>query len=174
MPNAFEAGTRKVIPAVLVYAFEGPRVLLIHRVAPDRPDDYHAGKWNGLGGKLEADESPLECARRELREESGLDLAPDRFRALGTLQFPNFKAHKAEDWLVFVFRAEVRPDEASETLTTSAEGRLHWIAPEKIAELGFWPGDRHFLPLVLEGKTFLGTIWYRGEEVARHWIQPLA
>ncbi|HUP56236.1 MAG TPA: NUDIX domain-containing protein, partial [Bdellovibrionota bacterium] len=116
MPNPFEAGTRKVIPAVLVYAFDGLRVLLIHRVAPDRADDYHAGKWNGLGGKLELDESPLEGARRELREESGLDLPLDRFRALGTLQFPNFKAHKAEDWVVFVFRAEVRPDEASETL----------------------------------------------------------
>jgi 8-oxo-dGTP diphosphatase len=171
MANAFETGARKVIPAVLVYAFEGPRVLLIHRGG--RPDDYHLGKWNGLGGKLEPDESPLEGARRELHEESGLRLPEERFRPLGTLQFPNFKAHKNEDWVVFVFRADVLPEEASDIHSQVDEGSLHWIAPEKVPELGFWEGDRHFLPFVMSGTPFLGTIWYEGQEVRNHWIQTL-
>src|SRR4051812_2814241 len=98
--NAFETGERKVIPAVLIYAWRGDEVLMIRRDS-GRPGDYHAGKWNGLGGKLELDESPVEGARRELREEAGLDLPESAFRALGSIQFPNFKAHKKEDWVVF-------------------------------------------------------------------------
>ena len=37
-----------------------------------KQNDYHEGKWNGLGGKFEAGESPEECAIREIEEESGL------------------------------------------------------------------------------------------------------
>ena len=34
----------------------------------------HAGKWNGVGGKIEAGETPLTGVTREVMEESGLDL----------------------------------------------------------------------------------------------------
>ena len=61
------------------------------------------GKWNGLGGKCEPDESPLEAAIREFKEESGLVLEPGAVKPLGVLQFPNFKPAKHEDWMVFVF-----------------------------------------------------------------------
>ncbi|MBE0538573.1 MAG: NUDIX domain-containing protein, partial [Ignavibacterium sp.] len=44
--------------------------LMIHRVKKE--NDYHEGKWNGLGGKFEQGESPEECAIREIEEESGL------------------------------------------------------------------------------------------------------
>jgi hypothetical protein len=40
-------------------------VLLVHR---SRAGDVHAGKWNGLGGKLEAGEDVVACIKRELRE----------------------------------------------------------------------------------------------------------
>ena len=45
-------------------------VLLINRDA--RPDDDHYGKFNGLGGKLELDESVAAGALRELVEEAGV------------------------------------------------------------------------------------------------------
>ena len=167
-PNAFESGERKVVPAVLIYVRSGDHVLMIHRTG--KKGDYHSGKWNGLGGKFEADESPLECARRELREESGLDLEEPQFHCLGVIQFPNFKAHKHEDWLVYVFSARI--EERVSSLKCS-EGDLHWVPSTDLLQLNLWPGDRHFLPYVLEERPFLGTIWYRGEEVLRHQIQPL-
>ena len=171
--NAFESGARKSIPAVLIYARQGGRVLMIHRNAEGRPGDYHAGKWNGLGGKCEPDESPLETARREFREEAGVDLLEIRFHALGTLTFPNFKAHKSEDWVVFVFEAEVTDAEAARITPQSDEGELHWVPEADLLALSLWPGDRHFIPHVMARKPFMGTIWYTGQEVSKHWVQTI-
>ncbi len=46
------------------------QVLLVHRNA--RADDQHLGKYNGLGGKLEADEDVVAGMRREILEEAGI------------------------------------------------------------------------------------------------------
>jgi 8-oxo-dGTP diphosphatase len=171
--NGFESGARKVIPAVLIYVKTADgRVLMIHRQG-GKAGDYHEGKWNGLGGKLELDESPLEAARRELREESGLDLPEAAFRPLGTLQFPNFKAHKGEDWLVFVFVAHVEQAHSQLLLGSCAEGVLHFVPAEDLAALNLWPGDREFIPFVQAEKPFFGTIWYRGQDVERSWVISL-
>lgn len=169
--NPFESGERKVIPAVLVYLRSGDKTLMIHRCVQGRLD-FHHGKWNGLGGKCEVDESPVEAALREVREESGLDLAPSQLFPLGVLQFPNFKAHRNEDWIVFVFSAEVRADQLNSILAESHEGSLHWVSNQDLLSLNLWAGDRHFIPWVLENKSFLGTFWYRDQKLDRYWITP--
>jgi 8-oxo-dGTP diphosphatase len=168
--NAFESGARKAIPAVLIYARSGGQVLMLHRNAADRPGDYHAGKWNGLGGKFEPDESPRQAACREFREECGLAVPEGRFIALGILQFPNFKAHKSEDWIVWVFVVDldVNGDGACEVRSRKLlcpEGELHWIPEADVADLNLWAGDRHFIPQVIARQPFMGTIWYSGDEV---------
>jgi 8-oxo-dGTP diphosphatase len=168
MVNAFEIGARRCIPAVLVYARHGGRVLMVHRGG--RPGDYHAGRWNGLGGKCEPDESPLQTARREFHEEAGALLDEARFRPLGVLTFPNFKAHKAEDWIVTVFTVECEPEQVA---TKNDEGELHWVPEADLMKLNLWPGDQHFMSHILSGRPFLGTIWYEGPEVKDHWVQAL-
>lgn len=147
---------------------------MIHRNSknPGRID-YHEGKWNGLGGKLELGESPLEAAQRELKEESGLDLAVDSFKPLGMLQFPSFKAQKNEDWVVFVFRVDADHLEPSQAIQTIEEGDLHWIPEEDLLKLNLWAGDHHFMPFIIKGQPLMGTIWYQGQEVVRHWVQKL-
>ncbi len=169
MPNAFETGLRKVIPAVLVYLDRGPELLMLHRNA--KPDDYHGGKYNGLGGKCEPDESPRGAARRETAEESGIELPAEAFRLLGVLQFPNFKPHKGEDWLVWVFSAQL-PAEIT-PWPQGPEGSLVWMPKADVLNLNLWAGDRHFLPLVLAKRPFAGTIWYRGEVVERFELEEL-
>ena len=168
--NPFEAGIRKVIPAVLIYARCEEEVLFVHRNSPDRPGDYHAGLWNGLGGKLELDESPLDAAVRELEEESGLSLSRERFRPLGVLSFPNFKPHKNEDWWVTVFEAEVSRAERQRPVS-GPEGSLHWVPIDQVESLPTWPGDREFLPRVIRRESFLGTFWYEGRALRRFEIQ---
>ena len=41
---------------------------MVHR--NKKPNDIHEGKWNGLGGKFEAGETPEECVRREVNNGS--------------------------------------------------------------------------------------------------------
>ncbi len=74
--------------------------LMIHRTKKE--NDYHEGKWNGLGGKFEEGESPEECAVREIKEESGLLVNSPRMH--GFITFPNFDG--VDDWYVFIFSAD--------------------------------------------------------------------
>jgi 8-oxo-dGTP diphosphatase len=177
--NAYTSGDQKNIPAVLLYVFTrfageaGERVLMIHRDAPDRPGDFHAGKWNGLGGKCERDESYREAAARELFEESTLRIAPAAFRFAGFLQFPNFKPKDREDWSCMLFTAEVDEPPARTVPAQVDEGSLHWIETEKLPELNLWDGDREFLPLVIARRPFSGASWYRDGKVGRTEITPI-
>jgi len=134
---------------------DGARVLLIHRNS--RPGDHHLGKYNGLGGKLEANEDVVSGLRREVREEAGLEC--DDIVLRGTVNWPGFGQH-GEDWFGFIFRIDRwhgMPHSAS------AEGTLEWVPVEKILELPLWEGDRHFLPLVFDRdeRQFHGVMPYR-------------
>ena len=171
--NAFESGARKLIPAVLVYARQKNKLLMIRKSIPVSGYPFI---WNGLGGKLEADESPVQAARRELKEEAGLDLLESSFQALGVLQFPNFKPKKNEDWIVFVFHLEISEQSLFQpSAFQSPEGHLEWVHIDKLDEIPVWPGDRKFLPLVLGKRFFLGTIRYiqPGQRLGECWITPL-
>lgn len=133
---------------------------MIHRDSPDRPGDFHAGKWNGLGGKSELGESYAETAAREFFEEAGVKVELERFRFLGLLQFPNFKPKKNEDWTVGVFTVELTDSEKGHVTPKNAEGSLHWIESKKLTELNLWEADREFIPYVIDQKPFYGCTWY--------------
>lgn len=137
--------------ATLVYVQDGGATLMLHRIK--KQDDIHAGKWNGLGGKVEAGESPEACAIREVEEESGLRLRNPLLK--GVLTFPDFA--KGEDWYAFVFVAHDFTGE----LIDSAEGALHWIPTHKLLELNLWEGDRVFLPWLAQPGFFSGRFWYK-------------
>ncbi len=132
------------------------RVLMIHRNA--REDDQHLGKYNGLGGKLDAQEDVLTGMRREIREEAGIECVELTLR--GTINWPGF-GKAGEDWLGFLFlvtRYEGVP------FTRNPEGTLEWIARKDLLDLPMWEGDRHFLPLVFDAdpRPFHGVMPYRG------------
>src|SRR5438876_3528994 len=81
-----------------VLSTDGKNVLLIHRNR--RPDDAHFGKYNGLGGKLEAAEDVVSGMRREIREEAGIECTSLHLR--GTIGWPGFGKNGA-DWFGFIF-----------------------------------------------------------------------
>jgi 8-oxo-dGTP diphosphatase len=137
--------------ATLVYVRRAGETLMLHRIR--KANDMHAGKWNGLGGKLEAGESPEACAIREVLEESGLAIRAPRL--CGVLTFPAFA--NDEDWYAFVFVA----NEISGELIDSNEGVLEWIPDERLLDLPLWPGDRIFIPWLNEPGFFSASFSYR-------------
>ena len=138
-----------------VLSADGREVLLVHRNA--RADDQHLGKYNGLGGKLEADEDVVAGMRREIQEEAGIECADLALR--GTISWPGFGKH-GEDWLGFVF---LITGFSGTPFTRNPEGELEWVALERLHELPMWEGDRNFLPLVFDDDTraFHGVMPYR-------------
>jgi 8-oxo-dGTP diphosphatase len=124
LANRTASSTGIMILATLCYLKRDDCTLMVYR--NKKVNDIHEGKWNGLGGKFEAGESPEECVIREVLEESGLTIRSPKL--CGLLTFPNFKGN---DWYVFVFTAK---DFAGE-LIDSPEGKLEWIPEEKILEL---------------------------------------
>lgn len=111
-----------------------------------KENDYHEGKWNGLGGKFEQGETPEECAIRELKEETGLDITNPQLK--GMITFPMFDTK--EDWYVFLFVVK----EFKGELIDSPEGHLEWIDDEKLFQLNLWDGDKIFIPWLFQDKFF--------------------
>lgn len=132
------------IIATLGYVLSPDRshTLLVHRIA--RGHDHHLGKYNGLGGKMHPDENIIQCMRREIREEAGIECRDMVLR--GTINWTGFGA-KAEDWFGFIFRIDRF---SGVPLTTNSEGSLSWHPIKDILSLPLWPGDRFFLPMVFD------------------------
>jgi 8-oxo-dGTP diphosphatase len=138
-----------------VFSPDGRRVLMIHRNS--RPNDLHAGKYNGLGGKLEPTEDVVACMKREIREEAGIEC--ESMRLVGTISWPGFGAN-GEDWLGFIFRIDRFTGEPH---THNREGTLEWVNVDRVLDLPLWEGDKHFLPLVFanDPRQFHGVMPYR-------------
>jgi 8-oxo-dGTP diphosphatase len=169
--NAYESGVQKIIPAVLLYAFFNDQVLMIHR--NQKENDFHEGKWNGLGGKLDLGETAIECAAREFEEESNAKTSTTQWVWAGQLSFPNFKPHKNEDWSVTVFRTELNQEQVNQIITKNKEGTLHWIPSSEVLSLNLWEGDRTFIPSVLKKTPFEGTFFYQDGKLARFFFNPI-
>lgn len=165
LTNAYESGQQKVIPAVLLYASFDDEILMMQK------KDH----WNGLGGKVELGESPLEAAVREFEEESGLWTESKDWTWLGQLYFPNFKAHKNEDWWVTVFIAQLNLDQRKKIKIQSVteEGSLQWVPQRKILDLPLWEGDADFLPYVFKKTPFQGTLFYSDGKCIRKDVRPI-
>ena len=138
--------------ATLCYVIDkkNQKTLMIHRVKKE--NDYHEGKWNGLGGKFSAGESPEECAIREVFEESGLTIKEPKMH--GFISFPNFDG--IHDWYVFIFTAVNFEGQ----LIDSNEGVLEWIPNDKLTSLNLWDGDKIFIGWLFQEKFFSAKFKY--------------
>jgi len=146
------------ILATLCYLREKGKTLMLHRVK--KTNDMHQGKWNGLGGKFLPGETPEECAKREIAEESGLTTR--NLNLKGLIVFPLFEGKN--DWYVFIFTGEGISGE----LIDSPEGRLEWIDDEKLLDLPLWAGDKIFLKWLDEKRFFSAKFIYEGGELISH------
>lgn len=142
---------------------EAGRLLLIHRAK-----EPNKGLCSPIGGKLETatGESPAQCARREIREEAGIDIPIERLRLVGMVSECGYlgQAH----WLMFIYRA-LDPVRVAEQ--TIREGELRWHDLAELESLPMPETDRLVIwPLVRdhEGGFFAAHIDCTGEKLA--WV----
>lgn len=92
---------------VLGFAFDtyGERVVLIEKQKPT----WQAGKHNGVGGKIEEGETPIDAMVREFREETGVSTLERNWRQLGFMGGPEW------DCAVFYSHSTVVCDDAHTT-----------------------------------------------------------
>lgn len=141
----------------LVYIERDGKYLMLHRTKRER--DLNRGKWIGVGGKFEEDESPEECAIRETREETGLTLLRPVYRGIVT-----FVSDRCPTEYMHLFTC----DDFTGTLRECDEGELAWIEKSRVPSLPLWEGDRIFLALLSEGAPFFSLkLVYRGDTLVR-------
>lgn len=148
--------------ATLCYVIDREKksTLMLHRVKKE--NDYHEGKWNGLGGKLEPGESPEDCVIREIKEEAGLIIKNPKLH--GFITFPLFDL--VEDWYVFIFSA----DEFEGILIDSPEGNLAWIPNDMLTSLNLWDGDKIFLEWLFQNRFFSAKFIYEDGKYKNHTV----
>jgi 8-oxo-dGTP diphosphatase len=67
----------------------GERVLLMEKRRPS----WQAGRLNGIGGKVEGEETGVEAMVRECQEETGLVLPADAWAPMGAIAFEGGQVH---------------------------------------------------------------------------------
>ncbi|WP_153464252.1 NUDIX hydrolase [Sediminibacillus terrae] len=112
------------------------------------------GLWNAPGGKVETYESPIEACKREIQEETGLDIDNVNFRGILTVTNEN---QKSSDVLMLFHTKEF-----SGSLCGSEEGEIDWVETEKIYSYDNTPESfTYLLPYILEtDSTLTGKMIY--------------
>ena len=128
----------QVTPRTLCFVTHDGDVLLL-RGAPDK--QLWPNKLNGVGGHLEAGEDVYQAARREIREETGLEIQDLHLR--GVINIPVDRQDRGI--MLFVFTATA----ASRSTHPSPEGTLEWVDPAQLSELPLVEDLPILLPRVL-------------------------
>lgn len=117
-------------------------MLLIHR-----RNQPNAGRWDGVGGKLEPGEDPFAGCIREVHEETGLTIDPPHLRAVWFV----VARDTGHIWILYTFTAAAPSGE----LVASDEGDLAWVELDGLEDVAVMPDTRIVLPHVLAAADVL-------------------
>lgn len=120
---------------------------------------FGAGKWNGAGGKVEPGETYEQAAVRECQEEIGV--TPIALRKVGELHFIDLPdvEHYTHVYTTGEWKGE--PQESEEMAP-------RWFAENEIPYDTMWPDDIHWIPMMLAGKLFKGTVTIEDDVLRQH------
>ena len=139
----------------LCYLERGDEYLMLHRTKKENDENHD--KWIGVGGKFEANESPEDCMRREIFEETGLCVSEYRYRGIVTFVSDIYETEYMHLFTVTDWTGEARECD---------EGELAWIKKQKLFDLTLWQGDRIFLKLLQEDVPFFSLkLTYQGDNL---------
>ena len=133
---------KKLPETVVCYLKKDDCYLLLFR--NKKKNDYNKGKWIGVGGRLEKDETPNQAAIREIKEETGLDV--HSLSCAGEVLFIN------NDYEETMYVYEIT--DFSGDLIECDEGELKWIPIKDMYDYPMWEGDKAFLPLLINHEPY--------------------
>lgn len=118
---------------------------------------FGVGRWNGFGGKVKEKETIEDAAKREVKEEAGIEI-----EALEKIGIVDFKFKDCPEILqVHIFKAKNFSGEPTE----SEEMKPQWWHIEEIPFKKMWPDDKQWMPLFLNGKRFKGKFLFGESDI---------
>ena len=145
----------------LCYIEKDGAYLMMHRTKKE--NDINRDKWVGIGGKFEDGESPFDCARREIKEESALDAKKLSYRGIVTFVSDEYGTEYMHLFTCTEFDGEISND--------CSEGELCWVKKEDALKLPIWEGDKIFFKLLnSESRFFSLKLEYSGERLESYTI----
>ena len=121
-----------------VHCLHDNQVLLMKR-----NKEPNLGLWVAPGGKIEADESPYECAARELLEETGLRAHVMNLRGIVSVVMPTL----TQPCMQFLY---VVTSLSGDLVADEREGSLRWWSVEAELPLPMPPSNTVYLPRILD------------------------
>lgn len=145
-------------PVTLCFLVRDNKILLAIKKRSLSGFNVAIGKWNGIGGKVDAGETIEAAAVREINEEIGVKTTEQNLKKVGSIEFyfkdkPEWNQHMhvflVKDW-------EGEPRESDEMAP-------QWYAKHEIPFDSMWLDDKHWLPAVLAGKKVEGKFYFINE-----------
>lgn len=170
--------SRSVAVAVSIYTFiNGKLCILANKRGPGLPN--HVGQWNVVSGYIDFDETLQEAARREVYEETGLNIdkvelrqmdiedSPKRENQVILFRYIGFYYDK--DRIVTLTNKYCEPDEVDDVkfIPIDELDNYEWTSEnhkEKIKEYGKYIVENH------SAARTINRMIYQGEEKAKTWI----
>jgi 8-oxo-dGTP diphosphatase len=128
MNTASEQEGRFIVAVGAMIEHEPSRTILLAKRADTA--DYLPGIWEDIGGRIKQFEEPEDALRREVKEETGLDIEIMKPLAV----FHDYRGQRTaeNELLIITYWCKVR---STQVVLSNEHSAYQWVSPEEALEL---------------------------------------
>ncbi len=105
-----------------VYIEHNNNILLLHR----QNNKFQGNKWGIPGGKVEKNETPLQAAIREVKEETGYDISKQPIEDVGTVYI---EYSETDHFIYHMFRTQLSDNPEAVKINFKEHKGFTWVTP---------------------------------------------